>query len=144
MIKICFICLGNICRSPMAEYIFKDKIKKLKIEDKFYVTSLGTSNEEYGNDIYPPVKELLKRHNIEFDTHYARKFKKEDYEKFDYIICMEKSNIRNLKYIVDDHNNKIKTLLDKDILDPWYTRDFETAYKEIENGINKLLEKLHN
>ena len=137
--RICFVCLGNICRSPMAEFIMKDKVNKLGISDKFIIESRATSYEEEGNDMYPPAKKMLDKMNVPYTKHSAKRLEKSDYSKFDYFICMEESNIRNIKYIFDDPNNKVIKLLDKDIKDPWYTGDFISTYKDLENGINEFL-----
>lgn len=147
MIKICFVCLGNICRSPMAEFMFKDLVKKNNLEDKIYITSKATSYEEEGNDMYPPAKKKLTEKNIFFEKRKATRVEKEDYEKYDYFICMEERNINNLLRIFgEDKDNKVFKLLalvnNKDISDPWYTNDFETTYNDLEVGLNKLLEKL--
>lgn len=145
MIKICFVCLGNICRSPMAEFIMKDKITKLNLQEKFHIESKGTSYEEEGNDIYPPVKRLLSEKGISYTTRKATTLVESDYEKFDYFIGMDTSNIRNMKYLFNNNpENKIYRLLDftelnKDIEDPWYTRNFEKVYQEIEVGCEKLI-----
>ena len=144
MIKICFVCLGNICRSPMAEYIMKDKIKKLGLENEIYITSRGTSYEESGNDIYPPAKKELDKHNIHYDRHRATRLENDDYDNYDYFIVMEESNIRRMNNIFEDCDNKVIRLLDKDISDPWYSGDFDTAYKEIDKGTNILIKKLFN
>lgn len=142
MIKICFVCLGNICRSPMAEFIMKDVIKNKNLEDKFYITSKGTSNEEEGNDLYYLAKEKLKSENIPFSYHCASKLEKDDYDKFDYFICMEESNIRNaLRIFKDDPLFKVKKLLEYDVDDPWYTNDFDKAFNDISKGINDLINK---
>ena len=141
MTRICFVCLGNICRSPMAEFIMKDKINKLNLTD-IYVTSRGTSYEEQGNDMYPPAKEELDKHNIKYDKHTATRLEKEDYENYDYFICMEDSNIRGINYIFDDSENKVIKLLDKNVSDPWYTGDFITTFKDLDNGTNNLINKL--
>ena len=148
MIKICFVCLGNICRSPMAEFIMKEKIKKNNLQDKFIIESKGTSYEEEGNDIYPNVKRLLDEKNISYTRRCATTLVEEDYEKYDYFIGMDQNNIRNMKYLFNnDPNNKIYRLLDftslkKDVEDPWYTRNFEKVYEEINIGCDKLLETL--
>lgn len=145
MIKICFVCLGNICRSPMAEFIMKDKINKLNLQEKFYIESKGTSYEEEGNDIYPPVKRLLSEKGISYTTRKATTLVESDYDKFDYFIGMDINNIRNMKYLFNnDPLNKIYRLLDftelkKDVEDPWYTRNFEKVYQEIEIGCDELL-----
>lgn len=145
MIKICFVCLGNICRSPMAEFIMKDKIKKLNLEENFYIESKGTSYEEEGNDIYPNVKRILDEKNISYDKRTATTLVKSDYEKFDYFIGMDTNNIYNMKYLFNnDPENKVYRLLDftelkKDVEDPWYTRNFEIVYQEIEIGCDELI-----
>jgi len=151
MYNILFVCYGNICRSPMAEMIFKDLIYKNNKRYKFYCASRATSIEELGNDIYPKAKEILKKNNIQVEKHYAKIFQKEDYEKYDFIIVMEEQNKKDLlKIIKEDEENKISFLLDytkhpKEIADPWYTGDFVTAYEEIYTGClglyNYLLDK---
>lgn len=141
MIKICFVCLGNICRSPMAEFIMKEKVKQLNLEKEFLIESRGTSYEEEGNDIYPPVKEILQKHHIPYTRHYATRLEENDREKYDRIICMEDSNIDSVQRILKD-TKKVSKLLDRNISDPWYTRDFETTYHDIQEGIVLLLEEL--
>ena len=140
MKKICFVCLGNICRSVMAEYIMKSKIKSLGLENNYYITSRAISDEESGNDIYPPAKEELTKHNISYERHYATQLLSSDYEKFDYFICMDDSNIKNINYIFNDTDKKVFKLLENDIADPWYTRDFTKTYNELDKGIDKLIE----
>ena len=143
MIKICFVCLGNICRSPMAEYMMKCLLKEKREDLHYYITSRGTSSEEDGNDLYPPAKRILGLHGIEYDKHVAKKVVKEDYDKFDFFVCMEKSNMNSLFRIFQiEDSSKIILLLDRDIRDPWYTRDFETTYQDIYRGIVSLYEKL--
>ncbi len=143
MIRICFVCLGNICRSPMAEVMMKSFLKEKGEGANYYITSRGTSSEEEGNDIYPPAKKILDLHGIEYDKHFATKIVKEDYNQFDYFVCMEKSNIDSLFRIfqIKDYS-KIILLLDRDISDPWYTRNFEITYQDISKGIKSLYEKL--
>ena len=143
MIRICFICLGNICRSPMAEFIMKDKLKKLGLEEKFQISSKATSYEEEGNDIYPPVKEILTKMHIPYTKHYATRLEESDKEKYDMFICMEDSNIIRTISILNDYS-KVSKLLERDISDPWYTGDFVTTYNDIAEGINILLDKLIN
>ena len=144
MQKILFVCLGNICRSPMAEYVFKDIVAKNGKEDNFYISSAATSTEEIGNDMHYGTKEKLLEHNITFQKHKAKKLKKEDYNKYDYIIGMETSNIVRIKAIVGrDPENKIYKLLDftnekKDIADPWYTGNFTKTYEEVLKGCQAL------
>lgn len=143
MIKILFICHGNICRSVMAEYIMKDLIKKEELNDKFYIESKATSAEEIGNDIYYLAKDQLIKNGIQFSKHRARQIKKSDLDEFDYIIAMEKYNIDNLVRMFGP-SNKYSMLLsyvgkNKDIEDPWYTGDFDKVYKEIEEGVKGLI-----
>ena len=147
MIRVLFVCLGNICRSPMAEYLLKDIIDKKGLNNKFYIESAGTSSEETGNGVYPPVKALLSNMGIKCENKKARKINRNDYDNFDYIICMEKSNIISLKNILDDYDNKIFRLLDfsdnpRDISDPWYTRNFEVCYNDIMEGLNCFIKYL--
>ncbi len=144
MIKIMFVCYGNICRSPMAEFIMKDLIKKRGLLNKFIIESRSTSTEEIGNDMYYLAKEKLKEKNISFNKRKAKQLTKNDYNNFDYIIGMEDFNVRSIKKIVMD-DRKVYKLLDftdnsKDIDDPWYTRDFETTFKEIYTGCSALLD----
>lgn len=149
MVKVLFVCLGNICRSPMAEYVFKDKIKKEGIE-KFYIDSAATSSEEIGNSMHYGTRNKLKEMNIDYGNHLARQMTKQDYEKFDYIIGMEDRNIKDIKRIVgEDTENKIYKLLDfsknpRDIADPWYTGNFDKTYDDIVEGISAFLEHLKN
>ena len=144
MIKICFVCHGNICRSPMAEFIMKDKVKKLHLENKFIIESKATSSEELGNDIHIGTKRKLDENNIPYTRHYASKLQVDDYNNYDYFICMDENNIRNISYIFTDPNNKVFKLLPKDIADPWYTGNFEQTYNEISQGINYLIDNLKN
>lgn len=151
MIKILFVCLGNICRSPMAEFIFKDMVKKEGLEKEFFIDSAATSSEETGNGIYYLAKEKLDSMGIPYTNHRARKISKEDYEKYDYIIGMEERNIRNINWILglDDANNKVCKLLDfsnspRDISDPWYTGNFTEAYNDIKEGCEGLLAYIKN
>ena len=140
MIKVMFVCLGNICRSPMAEFIFKDMVKKQGLDKGFYIKSSATSYEEIGNDIHYGAKDKLIQKGIPFEKRKATLLKLDDYKKYDYIIGMEESNIRNIKRIVgEDTENKIYRLLDfsnnpRDIADPWYTGNFEVTYNDIVEG----------
>ncbi len=149
MLKVLFVCLGNICRSPMAEYIFKDMVKRQGIE-QIYIDSAATSSEEIGNNIHYGTRNKLKEMNIEYGNHLARQITKQDYEKFDYIIGMEEKNIKDIKKIVGkDPENKIHRLLDfsknpRDIADPWYTGNFDKTYDDIVEGLSAFLEHLKN
>ena len=152
MKRIMFVCHGNICRSPMAEFVFKDKIKKLGLEKEFYVCSSATSTEEIwgdvGNPVYPPAKEELKKHGISCDGKRAIQAKKQDYENYDLFVVMDKYNQRNLYNIFGhDKDNKIVKLLSfcgesGDVADPWYTGDFSITYFDIDRGTDALLKFL--
>ncbi len=138
-INICFVCLGNICRSPMAEFILKDKLKKENISN-IIVESRGISNEEEGNFIYPKALKTLEKHHIFVDKHKAKQITTEDVNKFDYIICMEEFQVEALKRLFK--TNIIKKLQPYDIEDPWYTNNFEKVYDEINDGCNKIIKKI--
>lgn len=148
MIKVLFVCLGNICRSPMAEYVFKDMVKRKGLENQFYIASAATSYEEIGNDMHYGTKDKLDEMEIPYTKHKARRIEKQDYEKYDYIIGMEESNIRNiLRIIGNDKDNKIYKLLDfsknpRDIADPWYTGNFTVTYNDIVEGCTGFLDYL--
>ena len=154
MIKIMFICHGNICRSPMAEYIMKDIVKKNGQENEFYIESCATSSEEIfmgvGNPVYPPAKRKLAEAGISCEGKRAKKLSRDDYEKFDYLICMDDNNIRNALYILgNDKQGKLSKLLDwsgsgRGVADPWYSRDFDSAFNDILSGCTALFEKLKN
>lgn len=143
MIRICFVCLGNICRSPMAEFIMKDKVNKLGISDKFIIDSRATSYEESGNDIHYGTKEILDLNNIPYSKRKATRVEKSDLDKYDYFICMDSSNVRNLSYILGD-SSKISMLLDRDVADPWYTGNFKVTYDDINKGIDDLINKINS
>ncbi len=148
MIKILFICHGNICRSPMAEYLFKDYVAEKNMSNYFEIASKATSNEEIGNPIYPPVKRILDSLNIDSSKHKASRINACDYDYYDYIICMDDNNLYNLKRIFkNDNKHKITKLLDytnlkRDVLDPWYTRNFIACYNDIVMGIEGLFEHI--
>lgn len=142
MKKICFVCLGNICRSPMAMFIMKDKVKKLGLSSNYLIESRATSYEEEGNDMYPPAKRMLEEMGIPYTRHFAKKLEKSDYEKFDYFICMEDANIKNIKYIFDDYDNKVIKLLDRNIADPWYTGNFINTYNDLVEGIDLFIKRI--
>ena len=148
MIRILFICHGNICRSAMSEFIMRDMVAKRGLSDKIQVASAATSREELGNDMYPPAKRKLDKEHIPYTRRHARQVTMADYDEYDLLLCMEKYNILNLKRIIpDDPEHKIHLLLDytdnpRDISDPWYTDDFDTAYDDIVEGCQGVLEHL--
>ena len=141
--KIMFVCHGNICRSPMAELIARKMINEQGISDKISVLSSATSTEEIGNPVYPPAKRELAKHGISSDGKYAVQVKKSDYEKYDMFICMDSNNLRNIMRIFgSDPENKVSKLLSRDVSDPWWTGDFETAYNDIYEGCEQLINKI--
>lgn len=148
MIKIMFVCLGNICRSPMAEFVFKEFVRRENLEDKFFISSSATSSEEVGNDVHYGTVNKLNSVGIPVEHRRAKKLTKEDYEDYDYIIGMEERNIKNILRIVgEDKEAKVSKLLDfssnpRDIADPWYTGNFDKTYEDICEGCKALLNKI--
>ena len=148
MIKILFICHGNICRSPMAEFVMKDLVQKAGLSRQIQVDSAATSSEEIGNSIHYGTRRKLQEKGIPFDDHRARRMTKRDYETYDLLIGMETMNIRNMLRITQgDPLHKISRILDhtphpRDIDDPWYTGNFDITYEQIREGCEALLQKL--
>lgn len=152
MTKILFVCHGNICRSPMAEFIFKKMVKDLNLEKDFYISSAATSTEEIcfgrGNPVYPPAREELLKHGITCTGKTARQITEDDYSKYDLLIAMDNYNVQNMNDIIgNDFDNKIHKLLEytgssRDVADPWYTGNFDKTYTDIYNGCQALLKKL--
>ncbi|MCR5110848.1 MAG: low molecular weight phosphotyrosine protein phosphatase [Ruminococcus sp.] len=145
MIRVMFVCHGNICRSPMAEFVMKKLVADAGMADEFYIASSATSTEEIGNPVYPPARSELARHGIGCAGKTAVQLKKSDYDKYDYFIGTDTANIRNMNRIFgNDKNGKIYKLLtfagrSDDVSDPWYSRDFGKAYSDIEEGCQGLL-----
>ena len=150
MVRILFVCHGNICRSPMAEFVMKDIVSKAGREDAFYIESAATSTEEIGNDVYPPARRKLAEHGISCQGKTARQMTRRDYERFDLLVGMDSWNIRNMKVICGgDPDGKIHQLLDftnkpGDVADPWYTGDFEATWRDVSEGCQYLLKWLED
>ncbi len=152
MIRVMFVCHGNICRSPMAEMILKEAVRQRGIAKEFLIASAATSAEEiiggFGNSVYPPAREVLKRHGIPCEEHHAVQLKKSDYTDYDYIIAMERFNLQNMKKIIGiDPEHKVHLLLDytdapRDVADPWFTGKFDRTYDDIVRGCEGFLEYL--
>ncbi len=150
MYKILFICLGNICRSPMAEFLLKDMVQKLGMADNFYIASAATSSYEIGNPVHRGTRDKLAQYNISVAGKTAVQLTREDYQKYDYLIAMDSANIRDIMRIVGaDPQHKVYKLLQfagsgRNIADPWYTGNFEDAYNDIYEGCIGLLKHLLN
>ena len=145
MIKILFICHGNICRSPMAEFVFRNIVEKSGVSDKFYVASAATSYEEIGNPVHYGTAKILDRLGISYAQKRAIHLEQSDYAKYDYLVCMDSANVRNtLRIVGDDSEKKIHKLLEfagscEDVADPWYTGDFDRTYQDVLSGCEGLL-----
>lgn len=148
MIKVLFICHGNICRSPMAEFVMKDLVTKAGKRGAFEIASAAVSREELGNPVYPPAKRKLLEHGIRCDGHAARQMTRADYDKFDYIIGMDSSNLRGMQRICGgDPEHKFSLLMEHterpgDVADPWYTGDFEATWRDVYEGCTALLNEI--
>ena len=148
MIKILFICHGNICRSPMAEFIMKDLVQKAGLAAKFHIESAATSREEIGNPVYPPARRKLAEHGISCAGHAARQLTKRDYDTFDLLIGMDRANLQNMRRICGgDPEGTLSLLLEHagrsgDVADPWYTGDFEATWRDALEGCEALLKEL--
>ncbi len=146
MTKIIFVCLGNICRSPMAEFVMKDMVRRKGMENEFVICSAATSTEEIGNLVHHGTRRKLAEVGISVEGKTAVQLRREDYSRYDYLIGMESRNLANMRRITGgDPEEKMHRLLDftdkpRDIADPWYTGDFETTYTEVCEGCQALLD----
>ncbi len=148
MIRILFVCHGNICRSPMAEFVMKDMLHKRGLDSQYEIASAATSREEIGNPVYPPARRKLAENGIGCNGHHARQITRADYVRYDLIVCMDSTNIRNTHRITGgDPDHKIVLLLDytnrtgEEVADPWYTGNFDDTWKDITEGCAALIEK---
>ena len=145
MTRILFVCHGNICRSPMAEFVMKDLVQKAGLEAQFHIESAATSTEEIGNPVYPPARRKLAEHGIDCAGKTARQLTNADYDQFDLLIGMDQANLRNMHRICGgDFAGKLHLLMDYtdrpgDVADPWYTDDFETTWRDVLEGCEGLL-----
>ncbi len=148
MIKVLFVCHGNICRSPMAEFILKKKVSDLGIADQFYIASAATSTEEIwngtGNPVYPPAKAELAKHGISCEGKRAVQLKKSDYDEYDFLIGMDEQNIRNMERMIGHKGGKINKMLsycgrNDSVIDPWYSRKFDATYRDLDEGCDAFL-----
>ena len=145
MYRIPFVCHGNICRSPMAEFVLIQKVAERGLSERFEIASAATSREEIGNPVYPPARRMLAEHCIACDGKTARQMTRADYDYYDYIIIMDQNNRRNIQRIVgQDVDNKITLLMDytdhpRDVADPWYTGDFQATWDDVQEGCDGLL-----
>ena len=148
MIKILFVCHGNICRSPMAEFVMKDLVRKAGLESQFQIASAATSTEEIGSPVYPPARRKLAEHGIKCSGKTARQLTRADYDRYDLLIGMDNANLRNMRRICGgDSDGKIRLLLEftgrsGEVADPWYTGDFETTWRDVLEGCSGLLSHL--
>lgn len=147
MKKILFVCHGNICRSPMAEFIMKDIVKKAGMDDQFHIESAATSTEEIGNSVYPPARRKLAEHGISCEGKTARQMTRSDYDRFDLLVGMDEWNIRNMKRIAGgDPDRKIFKMLDftsrhGDVADPWYTGNFDATWQDCLEGCEMIFQQ---
>ena len=148
MVSVLFVCHGNICRSPMAEFVMKRLVQDAGLEDKFEIASAATSREELGNPVYPPARRKLAEHDIDCAGKTARQMTKQDYLHYDHIIVMDQNNLRNLRRIIGaDTEGKVSLLMAHtdhpgDVADPWYTGDFEATWRDVLEGCTALLREL--
>lgn len=146
--KILFICHGNICRSPMAEFVMKHLVEEAGLSDRFEIASAAISTEEIGNPVYPPARQKLAEHSIGCEGKRARVMTRDDFRYYDYIVAMDQENLQGLRWLFGkDKDRKVSLLMDYtsrpgDVADPWYTRDFETTWQDVLEGCQGLLEDI--
>ena len=141
MVKILFVCHGNICRSPMAEFVMKDMVKKAGVDHLFNIASVAVSREELGNPVYPPARRELAKHGIGCDGHAAHQITRRELEDYDRIYYMDRSNASYLRRLFGADAAKCQPLLPRDVADPWYTGDFEATWNDILEGCQRILEE---
>ena len=141
MTKILFVCHGNICRSPMAEFVLKDMVRKAGLESRVRIDSVAVSREEEGNPLYGPARRELDKHNIPWTSRRARRITAADVAAYDYIYYMDSNNARNLARMFPGET-KFKPFLNRDVADPWYTGDFTQTWADIQEGCTRILEEL--
>ena len=150
MTRILFVCLGNICRSPMAEFVMKDLVKKAGLASQFHIESAATSTEEIGNPVYPPARRKLAQHGIQCHGKTARQLRSSDYGDFDLLVGMDGANLRSMRRICGgDPEHKLHLLMDfterpGEVADPWYTGDFEATWRDVQEGCQGLLAYIHS
>ncbi len=148
MTKILFVCHGNICRSPMAEFVMKDLVKKAGLEAQFEIASAATSTEEIGNHVYPPARRKMAEHGISCEGKTARQMTMSDYDYYDRLVCMDRNNLRNMRrFCGTDPEGKVSLLMSHtsrpgDVADPWYTGDFDATWDDVMEGCQALLDEL--
>ena len=142
MTKILFVCHGNICRSPMGEYILKDMVSRRGMGAEFEIASAAVSTEELGNPVYPPARRELMKHGIACDGHAAHQITRAELRHYDYIYYMDASNARWLRRLFGDEAAKCQPLLSRDVADPWYTGDFTQTWADVEEGCRRIMEEL--
>ena len=143
MIKVLFVCHGNICRSPIAEFIMKDLVKREGLSDQFEIASAATSTEEIGNPVYPPARRILAEHGLSCSGKTARQMTRRDLGYYDYIILMDSNNMRNVRWMFPNEElGNVRMLLPRNVADPWYTGNFEATWSDCVEGCTLLLEEI--
>ena len=148
VVRILFVCHGNICRSPMAEFVMKDMVRQRGLEDAFEIASCATSSEELGNDIHKGTKKVLDMHGVIYDRRCARRMTCDGYRHYDYIVAMDRQNIRNMGcFVGDDPDRKVSLLMEhagsaREVSDPWYTGEFTETYRDVCLGCRSLLDEI--